>query len=465
MQARALMPWMLLVSGALAPPISGCASDCDKVRKQYESTITAQSPFVAQAAASDDLPVHIGVAVRHEVLNEVVDRAMRDGLQKALSFTESVSLATGQKIGLTTDGSIADVGLYPDSSCDECLRVEGRLGGSLTVKLPVLGSQKVPLQGTFTLVAPVMFARGEDGRSQVKLDLAQAAKLGKSHVDPEVTQLPPTWWKVVKGPLGELMIEAMTRDLPPVTLFSFQAPDLGIDGLEIAPARIVSDAKRGVVFAGFHTNLAVPGEVALEPRTELGKNDDIAIGVDQRVLGPMAVAMMQSGKLDRRYTKDGKPDDAGPIHVTMESLSLGPGTEAASEYEATFRAWNLPEEGKCWWAQTSASGQIAAADDGQMTVSIESAEVVDSSLPGIFQTVANWRTSSLLQRSSKVVTKSLAPDGLQFPGGALNLQKANLQIGGTAAWLNAGVAVGDSDDEGSEPAGEEGEESEESEGE
>lgn len=314
--------WMSLAAmSACAALGSGCASDCPQVKKDLGAAIEAESPFVAVGAARDELPIHFGIAVRDELLNEIVDSAMRVGLQKALSFTDSIALATGQKIGLTTEGTVADLGLYPDSACDHCLRVDGRLGGSLGIKLPVLGSQKVPLSGTFSIVAPVRFGQTDDGRAALQLDLSKATELAKSQVNPDVTQLPPTWWKVIEAPLSRAMAKAITRDLPTVTLFTFEGFDLGIDGLEVIPARIVSDHKRGVVFAGFTTNLAADG-AALEPRTDLGKNDDLTIGIDRRLLGAMTTAMLKSGKLSRTWTKGGEVDPSGPISVTTPIVTL-----------------------------------------------------------------------------------------------------------------------------------------------
>jgi hypothetical protein len=423
----------------------GCASECTKLTREYKQVVEAEQAFVETPPSGDDLPVHFGVAIRESVLDKVVDRAVNAGLQKALAFSEKISLATGQKLGLETKGEVADLGLFPDDACDECLRIDGRLGGQIRVKLPVLGAQSVPLKGSFSLVAPVQFERAESGRAAVKLDLARAAELGKSHVDPEVTQLPPTWWKVIEGPLGELMLEAATKDLEPVTLFEFDGPDLGVDGLEILPARIVSDARRGVVFAGFSSNLAAPIEAGegLKPRTDLGKNENFAVAVDSRVFRPLAVAMMQSEKLSRRWTRDGAANPEGQVRVSIRDFELGDATDGSRPYAMTFRAWNLPEEGKCWWADARASGQLAMAKDTRLDVSIEDAKIEDSSLPGVFQAIANWKSSRLFKESARVVTRTLDEETVEFPGGKVELRKAKVAVDGTSVWLRGRVAVTD----------------------
>ena len=436
--------WMLLVGLALAAMNGvGCASDCTKIRGDFDETVSTEAPFVETMPAEG--PLHLGVTVRVHVLDQVVDHALAKGLETALSFADDISLATGQKIGIVTKGEVADIGLYPDKSCEACLRVDGRLGGEVTVKLPVLGSQRVPLKGTFSLVAPVEFATTESGEAVVQLDLAKVASLGKSHVRPEVTELPPTWWKVIESPLGKLMIEAATKNLKPVSLFRFQPPDLGVEGLKVVPARIVSDAKHGTVFAGFRTNVAAAigaDEAGLKPLSRLGKNDDVAVGVDPRILGPLSTALVRSGKISRTWTKDGKPSPDGPIHVTIQNFSFeGDGDSESPPFTMNFRAWHLPAEGKCWWADVVADGRIEVRDHKLLAVAIDSAKVHESSMPKVFNAVANWTTSKLVLDSSKIVTKALAREALRFPGGTIDLKRARLSSEAGAVWLSGRVDV------------------------
>ncbi len=439
---RSRWVWMCVLAATGLPVTSGCAPDCTQLKKDFQGALQSESPFVAPPAEGER-PIHFGIAVRDELLNEVVDRALRAGLEKALTFSDGISLVTGQKVGLSTEGKIADVGLYPDKACDECLRVDGRLGGSLTIKLPVLGAQKVPLSGSFSVVAPVKFGPAADGKAAVLLDLSQAAALAKSSVKPEVTQLPPTWWKVIEAPLSKLMVDAVTRDLGPVTLFTFDGLDLGIAGLEVTPVKIVSDYKRSVVFAGFTTNLASDG-ATLEPRTDLGKNDDLAIGIDRRLLASMTVAMLKSGKLSRTWTKDGKESPDGPISITNPAVMLTDATAGPQPYELSFRAWKVPESGKCWWAQTQTLGTVDTTEKGEVRVGVSSIKITDSSLPGVFETVANWKTSQLVGKSAHVLTKTLNPAVVNFPGSAVSLSKTRLDVVDNAAWLLGSVAVKDS---------------------
>lgn len=434
---------LLLATSACAPLGSGCANNCETVKKDYDAALAAEQAFAS--APSDDAPIHFGIAVRDALLNEVVDRAMRVGLEKALTFSESLSLATGQKIGLSTDGDVADLGLYPDKACEKCLRVDGRLGGNLTVKLPILGSQRVPLAGTFSVVAPIAFGQTDDGRASVQLDLSQAAKLAKSKVTPKVQQLPPTWWKVIEAPLSKRMADAITSDLPNITLFTFKGFDFGIEGLDVKPVSLVSDHSRGVVFAGFTTNLAAEG-AALQPRTDLGKNDDVAVGIDRRLLGAMTMALLNGGKLSRTWTKDGKESSGGPISITAPSVELPETADGPQGYALNFRAWQMPTAGQCWWADTRIGGTVETGDGGELKVAIDEAKIMESSMPGVFKSVANWKASRIISKSSEVVTKTLTPKSVDLAGSSVALEKSALSLSGNGAWLTGSVAVAEAEE-------------------
>ncbi len=432
-------------AAALLLTQTGCASDCDKIRKQYEEALAAEPQMLEQVPA--DGPVQLGVVIRDRVLDEVVDTALRSGLTKALAFSDKVSLATGQSVGLKANADVAKLGLHADASCEECMRIDGRLGGDVEIRLPLLGIQKVPLTGSMTLVAPVVLETTNDGRGAVKLDLAKVAQVGKSHVDPEVTQLPPTWWKVIQKPLSNMMLEAVTKNLAPVTLFTFAAPDLGVDGLRVAPARVVTNAKRGTVFVGFRTNLPAASASELAPLTELAAVDDIAVGVESGSATSFANALLTSGKLSRRWTADGKSDPNGPIHVTLREVTVRPGNADVAPFDVKFRAWRIADSGKCWWSDVDATGKVTVADGMQMTAEIESASIVESSLAGVFEPVANWVTSEFLLRTARVVTKSLDHEGTSFPGGKIDLTKGRLSSDGSAVWFKASTKVTSADDE------------------
>src|SRR5690606_30573485 len=102
-------------------------------------------------------------------------------------------------IGIKTEGQVADLGVYADKSCENCVRLAGRLDGKVAIKLPIIPIQRVPLRGTFSLVAPIVFGPTTADGTEIQLDMAKAAQLGHSSLDADVSQLPPTWAKVVRA--------------------------------------------------------------------------------------------------------------------------------------------------------------------------------------------------------------------------------------------------------------------------
>ena len=413
---------------------SGCASDCPQIKLDYEQALATEDPF-AEIAGSQDAPIHFGVAVREELLNDVVDRALRTGLEEALALSDSVSIGGKKAIKIRTSGAVANVGLYPDRACDNCLRVDGQLDGTLTLDTGVLGEQNVPLAGSFSIVAPIDIEKTEGGNAAVRLDLSKAAELARSHVRPEAQRLPRTWWKLIQSPLGKMLTDRITKDLGPIKLFELRPFDLGVEGLQVVPVKVISDAKRGVVFAGFTTNLAAP-QAGLAARTDLGKDDDVAVGVDARVLPALTTALFKSGAVSRSWSKKGAPSKSGPIYVTNPTISATAGDQGAINHALAFRAWNLPTSGKCWWADAELGGTVSMSEGAKTEVTFDRADLKQSSLSGVFKAIADWKVSKFGQRSGESITKSLDLGAVDFPGGnKVEFQKAHAEIDGDALWV------------------------------
>jgi len=424
---------------------AGCASECKRLRAKYHAVVAAEKPFVKTTDAKADMPLQFGVAMRDRVLDDIVDRALAAKLDDALDFADSVALASGKKIAIQTRGKLVDIELHADGSCPSCLRVEGRLDGTIRAKLPVLPAQTVPLDGTVTLVAPVVFARTEGGGGALKLDLAQVARIGKSRIDPRLTRLPATWAKVLERPLARMVLQAVTSDLNPITLMKYGGPDLGIDGLEVLPAKLVTDAKTRVIFAGFTSNLAADTGAGLSPRTKLPADRDVAFAVHPSVAVPALIAMLRAGKLARRYDAHGKADPSGPVRVTIDSLAVAPREgDGGYPFSMGFELWNLPESGKCYRANVAATGTVGVQKT-TARVDVEDVELRDSTLPGVVIALANWANSHVVEAGQKTIEKSLDRRAFAFPGGAVSLRAADVDVAPDAIWMTGRVKVGDRD--------------------
>jgi hypothetical protein len=374
--------------------------------------------------------------MRSSVLNRMVELALHDGLATALDLTDTVALASGQTISVKTDGTAADLAIYADKSCDHCLRVAGKLDGTIAVKVPVLPIQRVPLTGSFSLVAPIEFARNQAGKSEVRLNLQKMAEIGKSTINAEIAQLAPTWANVLKAPVSQKLMAAVVGKLGAVTLLEFNGPNLGIDGFEMYPTSLKTHADKGLIYLGFGSNLAGAG--GLEPFMDLGTNENTALSMSPTIMIPALQAGLKASKIARRYTDDGKDAPTGPLHLTVQSFT--PGADANALSSLSFRLSNLPNDGQCYWVDAQAQASMAVKDD-KLVMTVKSVDLKDSSLPGIALTLANWASASFLGQGREVMERSLSDDVFTVPGSTSILRGVTLRPSANAFVLSGKLAV------------------------
>ncbi|MEZ4460639.1 MAG: hypothetical protein R3E66_13105 [bacterium] len=390
----------------------GCSSQCPQVKSDYEQRLSTEATFVQRAEATP--PTHFGVTLKSSVLNRMVELALNDGLGRALDLADTVSLASGQSISVKTDGAPADLAVYADAACDHCLRVAGKLSGDLAVKVPILPIQRVPLKGTFSLVAPIEFARNDAGKSEVRLNLEKMAEIGKSSMDAEIAQLAPTWANVLKAPLSQKLLTAVTSKLGSVTLLQFSGASLGIEGLEVFPTQLKTDAKNGLVYLGFGSNLAAEG--TLQPILDLTADQNAAIAISPAILVPAVQAGLKATKVPRRYDSDGKQNPTGDYHVTIGSFA-STGDNASELWLSAPRT--CPRTASVI-GSTPADAKMAIVDN-KFVVDIAKVELKDSSLPGVVLAVANWASSGFVGEGKRVLQKSLSDQVITVPGSTSTL--------------------------------------------
>jgi hypothetical protein len=413
-----------LFFAAALPLAGGCKSPCADVKADWEKWRSETSPFVAPGEESD--AIHMGVALRVATLNRLLDAALTSKMDEALEFTDKLTVATGNAIGVRTDGNVVDLGLFPDKACENCLRVEGKLDGKLAVKIPVLGEQAVPLRGTFQLVGPVDFGTTDDGKGTIVLDLTKVADINASRVTAEIAQLPPSWKDALESPLSSRILRAVGEKLGPVTLFTFEPLDLEIDGLKVRPVKLATDAKEGIVFAGFSTNLRGV-ETGLSPYMELAANENAAFVLEPGIVGAAATALQRANKLSEIYDAEGKAAKAGPFRAAVQMVSTATGDDSATGYQTRFRVWNLDERDSCYWANATAIGRATIEND-EVKLAVDDVELTESSMNGVKMAIANW---AFLSRVDKVIASSLSAQTLEVPGSKLVLRAGNLKQHGT----------------------------------
>jgi hypothetical protein len=364
-----------------------------------------------------------------------------------LDVVSRVSVQSGTNIAVNTQGDVLNLNVEASDACENCFEITGGLDGRIGVEIPVLGEQSANLDGSLTLVAPITLTRLDDGRGAVQLDLTQVAKVGRSQIIPRISGIPDTWSSALQSPLSDKLLESLTRNLEPVTLVSYDAPSLGIPGLEVVPVKLATNAKTGTVFAGFTTNIKALSDSGktIEPITDLGEDENIALAFQPDMVLHAVSLMMQKDEIPRTYSSDGEPLRAGPAHVTLRGFNFSKGKVGELPMKLGFKIWNMQDGGPCYWFDGLAEGRVAVRGK-RLEVSLTNVSITDGSLPVELVQATNWMNAEFLQGGKKVVRTSLNDQNLEIPGGKLDFVGMGLELRGNAIVLrgNSGVQDGDS---------------------
>ncbi len=425
---------LLVISLLLITLGTSCSNQCEQIRSDYDASLKA-SPFVENV---EGLPIHAGVVLRTEFLNEVASVATERLMGDALSLTDQISIASNKSVSVKTEGKVIDFEISADPACENCVRIDGKLDGKVAVKVPMLPIQRAPLRGTLKLVAPLEFER-EGNDAVLIIDGEKWAKLGKSDLNAEIARLPPTWSKILQGALSDKLLASLGKTVGRVKVFTIRAADLGIEGLQLIPAKIITDAKKKTIFAGFSTNLAA-ADASIEPTTLVKSTENAVFITHPSILVPAVEASMRSGKIDRRYTAKGKAKKDGPVYATFRSMTLNEADAEGVPFKFGLRLWNLPTDDKCYWVDMDANGHVSIKDN-EVAVSMKDVDLTDSSLNGIVFAIVEWQNSEVLEASRQLLKKSISKERFNIPGGSISAKSARITTYKGALRLGAMLTV------------------------
>ena len=438
---------LLVCAAALSFVGTGCASQCPQVKSGYEAAL-AQETALAQDVPQDmeerNDAVHIGFALKTELLNDIIKRALSTALDKGLDVVSTVSVKSGTNVSLNTQGDVLNLKIDASDACENCFKITGGLDGQISVGIPILGEQSANLNGSISLVAPITLTRLDDGRGAVQLDLTQVAKVGRSQIVPRISGIPDTWSRALQSPLSDMLLESVTRDLEPVTLVRYDPPSLGIPGLQIVPVKLASNAETGTVFAGFTTNIKALEESGktIEPITDLGDDENIAVAFQPDMVMHAVSLMMQKDEIPRTYSRDGEPLRGGPAHVTIRGFKFSKGKVGELPMKMGFKIWNMQDGGPCFWFDGMAEGRVAIRGN-KLEVSMTSVKLTDGSLPLELLQATNWMNAEFIQGSKRVVRTSLDDQNIKVPGGKLDFIGMGVELRGNAIVLRGNSGVQD----------------------
>lgn len=457
------------------------AAGCDEIEREldrrcreseriYQQELAAEQTELADREnlpEDDDRPTHFGVTLSNDLLSDLANVAVEPLVKGALQIVSSVEV-DGKSVDLRTTGDIVKLTLEADEACDHCFRVGADLGGGLVADIPGVGTKTASLDGTAQLVVPLMLTRGDDKSTAVKLDLAQLGSIGASRIVARINGISRDWENKLRRPLSDLILEVLKRKLEPVTLVEFDGPSFGLEGFEVAPVQLESDAANGSVFAGFSTNidaLNTDDIAGVQPVTGLADGQNIALSFQPKLVGRLLSLLIGHGDVARRYTRDGEATDGGDLHVTLETFTAGDaatpvapdagpappdaarggadsGSPDAGMPDATmvdaggadaggprprslpvgleFQMHNFKQDSFCFSAGARMTGGVAVRN-GELDIGVRDVRFTSSTAPAGLVDIANWTTAQFIQESRTLVDKSLDGDNLTVPGTTLSV--------------------------------------------
>jgi hypothetical protein len=409
---------LLSVLIAIGTSLAACSAHCPTVASEYQRSVAAEARLTAGPVDQEMEALDFGATVRFSLVNRVLEHALSALLSRSVDVAEQISVASGQSFSVRTTGDVAKISLGAHDACDTCLSVQGKLSGTIAVKLPVIGIQNVPLAGSLRVVAPVTLATGKDGQVLVQLDLPKAASLGASALQTQMTQLPPMWRQALERSVSQAIEAKVLSSLRPVTLFSFSVPDLGVSDLKVWPEVLRMDKKQDALFVGLASNLPRPsGGRGLPAEAFLGKGEGVRVDFDAGLLVSVVSALIRDEVVSRTYDSEGRAAADGAYHVVLSRLGFVDGGPDRN-MEIGFRAWKLKGGGPCFWVDARAVGFVGVKDD-VLQVTLDEVKVVDSSLPGLAVNFANWLAADFLQSGAEVLKKSLSQESISLPSAKL----------------------------------------------
>lgn len=417
---------LVVVALGLSWLLAGCNGQCRQVRSSYQQALQ-QETELSQELPEGDQPAQFGLAIKTDLLNEIANTALQSTLKSGLQALSKVDVGGGQRVEVRTSGDVVNLKVEASDACEHCFRLGGDLDGAVSLDIPVVGRQRANLDGTLSIVAPLIVERGKNGGGVLKLDLAQAARIGKSSMRARLGNIRSSWARVLQSKLSDILLENLVEDVDAVELVSFDSPDFGIPGLEVYPVELVSDAKSGTIFAGFATNIeGLQSDIGIEPVTDLDDDQNLAIAFNPNLVVHGVSLMMKKDVVPRTYTTDGRPLRGGPAHASISGVRFTKGRVGELPMLLDFRVFNMPQNGICFWFDGRAEGRIALRGKN-LEVSLTELDITQSSIPGLV-TATDWMGADFLDGGKRIVKESLDDQNLEVPGGELEFKGLELEL-------------------------------------
>ncbi len=416
--------YLITIVSLIALIHTGCAQQCAQIKQDYTQVLGQEAQLSEGQTLGPGMPTHLGVALRYDLVRDVARTLLVKTLSDKLDLNSNINIGSGKNIPVELSGDALNIGFEQDDACETCFRITGDLGGDAAVKIPLIGTKKIPLKGAFNMIAPVQFESSADNTVKVRLDPSKVTEYSQSFLSLELNGLPEAIGRALKQPLTNAVFTQLTSKLKPLDLFSFKAPEFGIKGLKLFPSQLTMMPEQKAIFIGFTSN--IPGIAAGQgldatKAIAFGEQENMAVAIQPGIIRGLVTTLMQQEVIPRRYTMQGNSSPDGPAHVTLNAIDFAQANAEAQRdpLNIGFRAWNLFGEsgGPCFWFDALVKGAISL-QDRKLTVDLEQVELVNASVaPGLIQSLAGWKSAEFLKKTKNLVETTLSEPQISVPGG------------------------------------------------
>ncbi|MCA9643464.1 MAG: hypothetical protein KC492_22350, partial [Myxococcales bacterium] len=262
---------------------SACSGPCREVKREYNAALEAE-PALVKGALTAEQPAHFGLAVRYKAVLGVATKLLDRSIDDALRFEYVMPLGQGKSLKVSMKGQAKDLRLEPDEACAQCFRLMGDLGGDVVLDNALFQNQKTPMSGSFSFIVPMELAQTGEGKAALRLDLNQLEKYPGTFVSLEFDELPSTWVDALRQPLSKALKAHLTRALKPITVLTFDAPDLRVKGLKVRTTKAAFSPKQDAVFVGFTSNLpGIKQGVTMDEVIRFEAGEDVRVALRPEV--------------------------------------------------------------------------------------------------------------------------------------------------------------------------------------
>ena len=164
----------------LAMTTAGCSGQCATVKSDYKGAV-AKEVALQEADLAMGMPSHFGIGMRYDVLKQAAVGVVNRLLVDKLKLDKAIPIGGGKSVPISLDGVALDLGFEPDTSCEECFRISGGIGGKAAVDIPILGTTHCPTRWS---AQPRGAHHVREARRWTHQALARSPKGRKLLVDP-----------------------------------------------------------------------------------------------------------------------------------------------------------------------------------------------------------------------------------------------------------------------------------------